>query len=182
MAKITINESIELPEGVEATVENNTVSIKGKRGVVERSFPDTKIELKKEGNAILLSCAKATKREKARAFSYRAHIRNIFKGVVEGHSYQLKICSSHFPMNVAIKDKQIIVKNFLGEKVPRVVTMKDDVEVKIDGTIITVESASKELAGQTAADIEQLCRITNRDRRIFQDGIYITNKDGKNVS
>ncbi len=59
------------------------------------------------------------------------------------------------------------MQNFLGEKVPRVIKLKQGVDVKIEGQEITVESPDKELAGQTAAAIEQLCKITKRDRRIF---------------
>jgi ribosomal protein L6P/L9E len=31
---------------------------------------------------------------------------------------------------------------------------------------------------QVSADIENLVRRTDYDRRVFQDGIYITEKDG----
>ena len=107
--------------------------------------------------------------------------KKILKGVVEGHVYQLKICSSHFPMSAAVNNGEFSVKNFLGEKVPRTIKIKENVDVKVEGDIITVESPDKELAGQTAASIEQLCKITNRDRRIFQDGIYIISKAGKEI-
>ena len=84
-------------------------------------------------------------------------------------------------MNVSINNEELIVKNFLGEKAPRILKIKPGVTAKVEGSDIIIESTNKELAGQAAADIEQLTRITNKDRRIFQDGIYITEKDGKKI-
>jgi large subunit ribosomal protein L6 len=84
-------------------------------------------------------------------------------------------------MNVAVSGDKLSVKNFLGEKIPRVAKILPGVTVKVEGDIIDIESTDKEAAGQTAANFEQLTRITNRDLRIFQDGIYITVKDGKEI-
>ena len=79
-------------------------------------------------------------------------------------------------MNVSFKNGVLEAKNFIGEKKPRHLKIKEGVEVKVQGDKITVTSPDIEKAGTTATDIEQLCRICNKDRRIFQDGIYIIEK------
>ena len=75
-----------------------------------------------------------------------------------------------------------MINNFLGEKISRELHLKEGVSVKIEGDIISVEGIDKELTAQTAADIEILTKVKGKDRRIFQDGIYITNKDGKELA
>ncbi|MBS3165081.1 hypothetical protein J4439_06645 [Candidatus Woesearchaeota archaeon] len=60
--------------------------------------------------------------------------------------------------------------------------LRQGVQVKVEGSDIRVESVSRELAGQTAASIEQLTRRPGFDNRIFQDGIYIVEKSGKEVA
>jgi large subunit ribosomal protein L6 len=176
-----MEERIEVPEGITVSLEGSTIRIKGGKGEVDRAFKDPRVSIAVEGNEVVIRSKDATKREKTRMGSYKAHINNMFKGVTEGHEYLLKICSGHFPMNVSVKGDQFVVNNFLGEKVPRKLKLKQGAKVTINGTEVKVESSSKELAGQVAADIEQLCRITNRDRRICQDGIYIISKDGKKI-
>ena len=84
-------------------------------------------------------------------------------------------------MNVSISGKEFVIKNFLGEKVPRTLSLQDDVSVKINGQEVIVEGISKERTSHVAAEIEQLTRITNKDLRVFQDGIYITHKDGRAI-
>lgn len=181
MNEKNFQEEIEVPEGVTATVENSRVTLKGSNGEVSRAFVDPKIGLEGKDGKIIIKCGNVTKREKTKIGTIKAHLRNMFKGVTEGHTYRLKICSGHFPMNVSVKGNQFIVNNFLGEKVPRTMGIREGVNIKIDGSEVEVTSSRKELAGQAAADIELLCKITRRDKRIFQDGIYITSKDGKEI-
>ncbi|HLC99276.1 MAG TPA: 50S ribosomal protein L6, partial [Candidatus Nanoarchaeia archaeon] len=84
-------------------------------------------------------------------------------------------------MNVSVSGNEFNVANFLGEKTPRKLKIKDGVKVKVEGEFVVVEGIRKEDAGQVAANIEILTKVKGRDRRIFQDGIYIIEKDGKQM-
>jgi large subunit ribosomal protein L6 len=175
------SEKIVVPGGVSFSLEGRNLKAKGPQGEVERIIDDPLIEVKVEGAAVHITAQGTSKRESRKIGTWKSHIKNMCKGSLDGYTYKLKICSGHFPMNVSATDKEFIVKNFLGEKVPRKVVIHKGASIKVDGEVVTVQSASKELAGQTAADIEQLCRIVGRDSRIFQDGIWIFEKDTKSV-
>ena len=162
-------------------MEGNAITVSGPKGEVRRVFQGGSIKLSVTPTSVHLTSAKNRKREKKTAGTITAHVKNMIKGASEGHRYVLKICSGHFPMNVTATQTTFTIKNFLGEKVPRTLTIKPGAKVTVDGQNVVVESTSKDVAGQVAADIEQLTRITNRDPRVFQDGIYITNKDGKEI-
>ncbi|MFC1723515.1 50S ribosomal protein L6 [Nanoarchaeota archaeon] len=170
------DESIDIPEGVQVEVSGTSVTVKGPKGELVKEFRFPNVSYKVDGNKIVAQSSKATKREKALIFTFKAHLNNMLKGVQEPHTYTLKICSGHFPMNVVVSGKELVVKNFLGEKIPRKLKLKEGADVKVNDQEITVTGINIEIAGQVAADIEQLCRITNRDIRIFQDGIYIIKK------
>ncbi len=181
MRSQNFKDEIELPEGVEAKIDKFLISLKGKKGEVKKVLRSAKVKIETQGNKIIISTPVMTKNEKKEIFTFKAHLKNMIKGCQEGFIYKLKICSGHFPMNVSINKDEFIIKNFLGEKVPRVLKIKPEANVKIDGNIITIESCNKEIAGQVAADMEKLTVVKNRDNRIFQDGIYITSKAGKEM-
>ncbi len=181
MAEKKIEERIAVPEGVEVKAVKGTVTVKGPKGECQKKLVDPWIGINVEGKEVVFTPKRQTKREKTMMWTYVSHVENMIKGATEGHVYRMKICSGHFPMNVSVSGGEFVVNNFLGEKKPRTLKIKEGAAVKIEGDIVIVESPCKETAGQTAADIESLTRITGRDLRIFQDGIYITEKDGKAV-
>ena len=139
------------------------------------------LTIKIKDNVVIIKGKEDTKKTKKFIHTFRAHIGNMLVGAVEGFEYQLKVCSGHFPMSVAVDKNVLVIKNFLGEKVPRKAPIMEGVNVKIEGDIIKVTGVDKEKVGQTAARIEQSTTISNRDRRIFQDGCYIINKAGKEI-
>lgn len=174
--KKEIMQKIEIPEGVEVNLEENILTVKGPEGENQRKFGLDKIILEKKGNEIIVGSKKATKKEKKKINSIKSHIENMIKGVQKKFEYKLKMCFSHFPFTIDIKEDKAVIKNFLGEKKAREMPIKKGVEIKINKEIIDILSCNKELAGQTAADFERITKVRKKDRRIFQDGIFITSK------
>ncbi len=168
-----IVESIDVPEGCQVTIQENVMKVKGKSGEVQRMLADPEVEIVQRENVITLSSENVSRNGKRMLMTFRAHIKNLIQGVNEKFVYTLKICSGHFPMTVKVEKSQVMVSNFLGEKIPRKAKILPGVDVKVDKEMITVSSSDIEAAGQTAANIETMTRIRNRDRRVFQDGCYI---------
>lgn len=179
--KKELYQKIGIPGSVSAEIIENTIKISGKEGEIEKKFNIHNLEFKKEGNEIILGNKKATKKEKKLMNTIASHIKNMIEGVQEKFGYQLKICFSHFPITVEMKDKDVIIKNFLGEKIPRKTKIPEGVEIEIDNDIIKIKSIDKELAGQVAANFETATKIRKRDKRVFQDGIFIINKAGREI-
>jgi len=171
-----IKEEIEIPTNVDAKIEGSILSIKGPNGEMKKRIM---LKISHEGNKIIIEKKNGTKRDKNMIKTNAALIRNMVKGALEGYDYSLQVCSVHFPMNVSATKDFVIVKNFLGETKERKAVILPNVKVEIKGDIVKVHSADKEAAGQTAANIESATKVTNRDRRIFQDGIWMIEKAGK---
>lgn len=172
---------VEIPSGVSVTSEDTLFRIKGKLGEISRVFVNPNVKIEIADNKVVFSSKQASKREKAIINTYRAHFRNAFEGVEKGYKYKMRICSGHFPMNVSFNNHILSIKNFIGEKVPRTVKINPSVKIQIDGREILLEGIDKEVVGQAAANIEQRTRRPGFDRRIFQDGIFIVEKEEKEI-
>jgi large subunit ribosomal protein L6 len=178
--KKDLSREIALPEGVSAVLEKRVLQIQGPKGSVAREM-EAKIITEKNGKNIILRMQQATKTGKKILNTFAAHVKNMIQGVQEPFVYRLKICNVHFPMTVHVEGRNLIVKNFLGEVRERKAPILDGVEVKVEKDIITVSSADKEKAGQTSANIERATYIRMRDRRVFQDGIFLIEKAGEEI-
>ena len=70
-------------------------------------------------------------------------------------------------------------RNFLGEKIVRRVTMHEGVDVEVSKAQkdeLLLLGNSLENVSQSAADIQQICRVRNKDIRKFLDGLYVSER------
>ena len=178
----TDSRKIAIPEETEARIEVDKIIVKGPKGEIERVFPTKNLKIEIKEKQIIISALQTGARGRALTGTFNSHILNMIKGVKEPYIYKLKICSSHFPINVKVSGQEFQLSNFLGEKRPKKLIIPQNVIVKLEGDQIIVESIDKELAGKIASNIEQLTRISARDRRIFQDGIFMIEKAGQPIA
>jgi large subunit ribosomal protein L6 len=172
---------IDIPENIQAKIEGNKIII-GKEGKeLTRLYPTRLVNIKLENNTIDVTSFSDTAKSRAIVGTIKSHIRNMIQGLQEPFVYKLKVCSVHFPMSVKQSGNEITIQNFLGEKKHRKVKVTSESEIKIEGQDITVSSYDKEAAGLVASRLEQATRLRKKDRRIFQDGIFITEKAGKPI-
>jgi len=174
-----IKEEVKIPAGIELTLTNKRLQVKGPKGVNSRVFANPKIHLINQKDVITISCNQSPHRaEKALVGTYAAHIRNMINGVTKGYEYKMKTVYSHFPIKTTVEGNTFIIQNFLGERSPRIAKILEGVKITIQGDLITLTGIDLELVGQTAANIERATKVKKRDVRIFQDGIYTTVKGG----
>ena len=165
--KKEIKEKLEFPEGIDFEIIGNIIHVKG-------SGKESKMKFNIENVSI---------KELKMINTFIAHVKNMIKGIKEEFIYKLEICYVHFPMTLEVDKAKglVIIKNFLGEKKPRTSKILKGAEIVIEKNKIIVSSNSKEIAGQTAANLEKATWVRNRDRRKFQDGIFMTEKCGRHI-
>lgn len=175
-----IEHKIAFPDGVSGTLSDGMATLSGPNGSISREFISGRVSLFAEEDAFIIRVDIPRRKEKALAGSWAAHLRNMVRGVTDGFTYHLKALYSHFPMTLAVKGNIFVVNNYFGEKVPRNAALPWASEVKVEvknKVEITVSGVDKEKVGQTAANIERCTTVKKRDRRVFQDGIYLVNKE-----
>ena len=162
-------------EGVNIELSGNKVKVSGTKGNIEKTFPNY-LSIEKDDGRIKVSSKSDKKKQRAIVGTTLAHIRNMIEGVKDGYIYKLKVVFSHFPTTVKVEKDKVIIQNFVGERKPRTAKVVGDSKVDVKNQDITVSGIDIDEVSQTAGNIELATRITGYDKKIFQDGIWITSK------
>lgn len=173
-----MEEKIELPSGVTVERDGDEITVSGENGKNIRRFEDMRVKIDITDDGVVMFVEDPTKKEKALLGTYVSHLRNMVEGVQENFEYKLRILYSHFPVKVRAEGDEVVIENFIGEKKPRKANLIGDTKANIQGDEVIVMGPNREDVAQSAANIEMTTRIKGTDPRVFQDGIYLIEKDG----
>ena len=167
---------IEIPDDVSAETDHLELTVEGPNGSVTRRlwYPDVDVAV--EEGAVVITAENEDAKTNATVGTFESHVANMVHGVTDGWEYTMEVYYAHFPMQVNVEGDEVVIENFLGESAPRRTPIRGDTDVQIDGETVRLTGSDKEAVGQTAADIEQLTKVTDKDTRVFQDGVYIVEK------
>lgn len=144
---------IYLPEGVTITVTGSSVALKGPKGELARTFPESvrvQQETDEAGKAFLaVSIDEAQGGTPALWGTARAHVANIVHGVKEGWAKSLELNGVGFKMNVSGQT----LKMSLGFSHEVIYNLPQGITGTIEGNVLTVSGVDRELVGKVASEI-----------------------------
>jgi large subunit ribosomal protein L6 len=145
---------VPIPTGVQVTVSESLVSIKGAKGTLQLRLTGA-IRAEVDGQEVRLSCATDLRGDRAKHGLYRALVANMMVGVTKGYEKRLQIQGVGYRALLAGKRLQLFVG--YNTKVPELFSIPDGVTVTCPTqTEIVITGIDKQLVGQVAAEIRSL--------------------------
>ena len=143
---------ITIPDGAEVAVDGSSVTAKGPRGELSRSFdPDMTISL--DDGVLTVSRPTDQARHRALHGLTRSLIFNMIAGVMEGYEKILEIHGVGY--KAELRGSQLVLSVGYSHTVP--MDAPDGVEFALDSpTVIRVKGIDKEKVGQIAAEIRKV--------------------------
>ncbi len=167
---------IEIPSGVTVTLDGNTVTVKGAKGELTRSFnPDITISV--EENIINVSRPSEAKAHRALHGTTRALLANMVEGVSNGYQKSLELIGVGYR---AQKQGTKLVLN-VGYSHPVEFEAENGIEIEVpSNTKIIVKGISKERVGALAAKIRDVRPPEPyKGKGIRYEGEFVRRKEGK---
>lgn len=143
------NKPITVPSGVEFTVKDNIVTVKGAKGTLTKEF-NKNLEIKLEDGQITISRPNDEKEVRSIHGTTRALINNMVQGVSEGYRKTLNLVGVGY--RAAAKGKGLEIA--LGFSHPVIIDEVPGITFTVEkNTVIHIDGIEKELVGQVAANI-----------------------------
>ncbi|SCV05450.1 LANO_0H07756g1_1 [Lachancea nothofagi CBS 11611] len=184
MKYIQTDQTLDIPEGVTVNIKAREIKVTGPRGVLTKNLKHIDVTFAKVSNKQLkLTVHNGDRKHVAALRTVNSLVSNMVTGVTKGFKYKMRYVYAHFPINVNVVEKEgdkfVEIRNFLGDKLVRLVPVREGVSIDFSANQkdeIVLSGNSIENVSQNAADIQQICRVRNKDIRKFLDGIYVSEK------
>jgi large subunit ribosomal protein L6 len=167
---------IEIPTGVTITINKSTVTVKGPKGELTRSFsPDMSITI--EENLVTVSRPSDVKEHRALHGTTRALLANMVEGVSTGFTRGLELIGVGYR---AQKQGSKLILN-VGFSHPVEIEPEEGIEVEVPvNTKITIKGTDKERVGALAANIRGVRPPEPyKGKGIRYEGEVVRRKEGK---
>jgi len=168
---------IPVPSGVDVTVADRTITVKGPKGTLDRVIPGT-ITVRQEGSELLVERPDDERQSRAMHGLVRSLVNNMVVGVTDGFTKQLEIIGVGYRATAKGQDTLDLALGFshpVEVKAPAGVTFDVPAPNRID-----VKGSDKELVGQVAADIRKLRKPEPyKGKGVRYLGEHVVRKAGK---
>ena len=172
------NRVLTIPEGVNVTLENDTITVKGPKGSLD--FPISKsVIVKIEGNTITVETTDEDDSNVMQGTT-NAIIKNMIEGVSKGFEKGLEIIGVGYRFQV---QGNVLTVN-AGYSHPVKMTAPEGLTVEaVSNTEIVVKGINKELVGEFAANIRKVRKPEPyKGKGIRYKGEVVRRKEGKKAA
>ncbi|OJI97677.1 hypothetical protein ASPVEDRAFT_121156 [Aspergillus versicolor CBS 583.65] len=186
MRYIHSEETLPIPDNVKVHIRSRIVTVEGPRGKLTKDLSHIAVTFgRPKKDLISIEMHHGSRKGVATLRTVRTIINNLIIGVTRGFKYKMRYVYAHFPINVNIEKNaetgqfEVEIRNFLGEKYVRRVVCQPGVDIQASPNVkdeLQLSGNSLEAVSQSAADIQQICRVRNKDIRKFLDGLYVSEK------
>ena len=143
------NNPVEIPSGVEVTLNGRDLSIKGTRGKLELTVHEL-VGISQEGESLVLSAHDSSKKSNAMAGTFRSLVNNMVVGVSDGFQKSLQLQGVGYRAQAQGQKLNLT----LGFSHPIEYEIPDGIEVETPSqTEVLVKGIDKQLVGQVSAEI-----------------------------
>ena len=167
---------IEIPSGVEVTVDGSRVTVKGPRGTLEQTF-HPEVSIVKDDGTVRVERPDDEAFHRALHGLTRSLIANMVEGVTRGFEKRLEIVGVGYRATLRGNDLELAV----GYSHPVVFPGPEGIEFEVPSpTRIVVRGNDKQLVGEVAANIRKVRKPEPyKGKGIRYEGEYVRKKAGK---
>ncbi len=143
---------IEIPSGVEVSLNDGVIKVKGPKGELEQII-HPKVKIEKEGEVVNVSVTKPEDKEERSLWGlFGSLVKNMILGVTDGFEKKLEVNGVGY--KVSSSGNKLVLN--VGYSHPVEFELPQGITAEVDKNVITIKGFDKQEVGQTAARIRSI--------------------------